>query len=56
MIDNVGLVYNSPSPSSRVMTSLIEVGGERRSHANFSDDVNNMSWDTACQGQWPIHI
>jgi len=38
-----GLVYNSPSPTSRVMMSLmtssIEVGGERRSHNKFGDGV-----------------
>jgi len=27
------------------MTSSIEVGGERRSHTKFCDDVTTMSWD-----------
>ena len=41
------LEYNSPSPSSRMMTSLmtssIEDGGERWSHTNFGDDVTTTS-------------
>jgi len=46
-LDLTGLVYNSPSPTSRVMTTLmtssIEVGGERRSHTKFGDDVTATS-------------
>ena len=43
----MGLVYNSPSSTSRVMTSLmassIEFGGGRRSHTKFGDDVTTTS-------------
>jgi len=46
-LDYGGLVYNSPSPTSQAMTSLmtssIEVGGERRSHTKFGDDVTITS-------------
>jgi len=52
IIQDWGLVYNSPSPSSRVMMPLIEDGGERRPHIDFGDDVTTMSSDTACQSWW----
>jgi len=45
----MGLMYNSPFPSSRMITSSIEGGGKWRSHTNFGDDVTATSWDTACQ-------
>ena len=45
--DSLGQVYNSPSPTSRAMTSLItssiEIGGERKSHTKFGDDVTTTS-------------
>jgi len=39
-----------------LMTSSIEVGGERRSHTKFGDDVTTTSWDTAYQSWLPIRI
>jgi len=45
---NLDLLYNLPSPTSRVVTSLmmslIEVSGERRSHTKFCDNVTATSW------------
>jgi len=37
-----------------MIMSSIEVGGERRSHTNFSDDVTVTLSDTAWQNWWPI--
>jgi len=48
MSQNKGLVYNSPSPSSQVMSlmmSSIQDGGEK-SHTKLGDDVTTTLWDT----------
>jgi len=49
-------VQFAPPPTSRVMTSSIEVGSERRSHTKFCDDVSTTSRDTACQSWRSIRI
>ena len=36
------------------MMSSMEVGGERRSHTKFGDDVTTTSSDTACKSWQPI--